>query len=197
MSKLLTAYMQYTNLVLLMENQTENIKKFQLFAKNDGKIVEVLPRLEITKITDEDSIKLFEHPIETGTMIVDHGILDPKSTTIQAYISLDDMETLRDLEQLYLSMTKMTLRSENKIIDNVVIKSKPKEITSAVLDKTLYSITFREAQEVEPVYVAMPPRKVARKATSSRVNSGVKQAQPTKKKKSWIFSLFTGGRTNS
>lgn len=195
MAKLTTALLQATNLVLLMQNQTETVKKFQLFAKNDGKIVEVLPRLEITRISDEDSIKLFEHPIETGTVIIDHGILEPKQATIQAYISIDDTETLRDLEQLYLSMTKMTMRIESKVIDNVVIKSKPIEITSSVLDKTLYSITFREAPEVEPAYVAMPPRKVARKATASRVNSGVKQAQPVKKK-SWLYSLFHGGRTN-
>ena len=190
-----TGLQQPTNLVLLMQNTDNNVKKFQLFARNDDKIVEVLPKLEITRISDEDSIKLFEHPIETGTVIIDHGILEPKQVSIQAYISIDDDETLRDLEQLYLSMTKMTLRSESKIIDNVVIKSKPKEITSSVLDKTLYSITFREAQEVEPVYVAMTPRKVTRKATSSKVNSGVKQAQPVKKK-SWLYSLFHGGRTN-
>ena len=196
MARLTTALLQATNLVLLMQNTNENnIKKFQLFARNNDKIVEVLPRLEITRISDEDSIKLFEHPIETGTVIVDHGILEPKQVTIQAYISLDDDETLRDLEQLYLSMTKMTLRSESKIIDNVVIKSKPKEITSSVLDKTLYSITFREADEKEPVYVAMPPKKVTRKATASKTNSGVKQAEPVKKK-SWLYSLFHGGRTN-
>ena len=190
-----TGLQQPTNLVLLMQNTDNNVKKFQLFARNDDKIVEVLPKLEITRISDEDSIKLFEHPLETGTVIIDHGILEPKQVSIQAYISINDDETLRDLEQLYLSMTKMTLRSESKIIDNVVIKSKPKEITSSVLDKTLYSITFREAQEVEPVYVAMPPRKVTKKATSSKVNSGVKQAQPVKKK-SWLKSLFSGGRTN-
>ncbi len=195
MAKSTTALMQATNLVLLMQNQTENnIKKFQLFASNEGKIVEVLPRLEIIRIVNEDSIKLFEHPIETGTVIVDQGILEPKQVTIQAYIAIDDNKTLRDLEQLYLSLTKMTLRVEGKVIDNVLIKSKPREITSSVLDKTLYSITFREAQEVEPVYVAMPPRKVTNKATASRVNSGVKQAKPVQK--SWLWSLFVGGRTN-
>lgn len=193
MARITTALLQATNLILLMSNTEGEAKKFQLWTKEGTELTEVLPNLEITRVAVEDQAKIFEHPLETGTVIVDHMILEPKQATIQAYVSLDDDETLRTLEQLYLSGTTMTMRAENKIIDNVVIKSKPKEITSSVLDKTLYSITFREAQEVEPVYVAMPPRKVIHKATSSRVNSGVKQAEP--KKKSWLASLFKGGRT--
>jgi hypothetical protein len=193
MAKLTTALLQATNLILLMSNTEGSNKKFQLWTKEGENLTEVLPDLEITRVAVEDQAKIFEHPLETGTVIVDHMILEPQQATIQAYISLDDDVTLRTLEQLYLSGTKMTMRAENKIIENVIIKSKPKEITSSVLDKTLYSITFREAEEKEPVYVAMPPKKVVNKATSSRVNSGVKQAEP--KKKSWLKSLFSGGRT--
>ena len=193
MAKLTTALLQATNLILLMSNTEGSNKKFQLWTKEGENLTVVLPDLEITRVAVEDQAKIFEHPLETGTVIVDHMILEPQQATIQAYISLDDDVTLRTLEQLYLSGTKMTMRAENKIIENVIIKSKPKEITSSVLDKTLYSITFREAEEKEPVYVAMPPKKVVNKATSSRVNSGVKQAEP--KKKSWLKSLFSGGRT--
>ena len=193
MSRILTSLMQATNLILLMSNREGTPKRFQLWIKEGDKLNEVLPNLEITRVAVEDQAKIFEHPLETGTVIVDHMILEPQQATIQAYISNDDDTTLRNLEQYYLTGQKMTLRAENKIIENVVIKSKPREITSSVLDKTLYSITFRQAEEIEPVYVAMPPRKVANKATSSRVNSGVKQAEP--KKRSWLLSLFKGGRT--
>ena len=195
MAKLTTALLQATNLILLMSNTEGSGKKFQLWTKEGDKLAEVLPNLEIIRVAVEDQAKIFEHPLETGTVIVDHMILEPQQATIQAYISLDDDKTLRTLEQLYLSGTTMTMRAENKIIENVIIKSKPKEITSSVLDKTLYSITFREAEEKEPVYVAMPPRKVVNKATSSRVNSGVKQAEPKQKKRSWLLSLIKGGRT--
>ena len=193
MARASTALLQATNLILLMSNTEGEAKKFQLWTKEGDDLNEVLPNLEITRVAVEDQAKIFEHPLETGSVIVDHMILEPQQATIQAYISIDDDETLRTLEQFYLSGTKLTMRAENKIIDNVIIKSKPKEITSSVLDKTLYSITFRQAEEVEPMYVAMPPKKVANKATSSRVNSGIKQAAPVKK--SWFASLFTGGRT--
>ena len=192
MSKL-TTLLQATNLILLMTNTEGEVKKFQLWKKDGDKTTEVLTNLEIVRCAVEDQAKIFEHPLETGTTIVDHMILEPQQATIQAYIPVDDEETLRELEQLYLAGTKMTMRAENKVIENVIIKSKPREITNTVLDKTLYSITFRQAEEVEPMYVAMPPRKVANKATSSKVNSGIKQAEP--KKKTWLLSLFTGGRT--
>lgn len=178
-----------TNLILTISSLGNETKKFQLWTKKDDKIEEVLPNLEITRITNEDQLKLFEHPLETGTLVVDHAILEPKQTTIQAYISIDDETTLRELEQLYLSTTKLTVRNENNIVKNMLIKSKPKEITSDVLNKTLYSITFREAQEVEPVYVNMPSRKVANKRTASRVSGGVKQAKPVNR--SWLKDIFT------
>ena len=182
--------------VILESGENGEKGKFQLWVQKDNKIQEVLSKLELFRINLDDQIKIFEHPLETGTVIVDHMILEPKQANIQAYISLDDDKTLRQLEQLYLTGEKMTLRSENNVIENAIIKSKPREVVSGVLDKTLYSIVFREVEEKEPVYVSMPPRKVANTGASSRVNSGVKQAQTTKQvKKSWLSSLLKGGRT--
>lgn len=168
---------QATNLVLLMSETNSDIKKFVVWKKNGDKLEETLQDMQIARVGVEDSAKLFEHPIETGAVIVDHEIFDPKSASLQAYISNDDINTLTELEQLYLSGTELKIRAGNKIIDKVVISSKPFEITGTVFDKTLYNISLKEAQEVTPTYVSMPPRKVKNKANASRVNTGVKQAQ--------------------
>lgn len=185
---------QATNLVLLIANSNADIRKFVVWKKDGEKLTEVLANMQIQRIAVEDSAKVFEHPIETGAVIVDHEIFEPKRVTIQAYISNDDITTLKELEQLYLSGTILTIRAQNKVLDKVIISGKPHEITGAVFDKTMYSIPFREAQEVTPTYAKMPPRKVRNKAHASRVNSGVKQAKPVKK--SWLKSAFFGGRTN-
>lgn len=196
MGRLTTTLLQATNLILLINSFNQNeLKKFQVWQRENEEIKEVLTKLEVSRISTEDQLKIFEHPIETGTVITDHIILEPRQINIQAYISIYDSETLTELEQLYLSGTKLTVRAENKIIKNALIKSKPKEINSDVFDKTLYSITFREAEEKEPVYVAMPPKKVINKKTASRVNSGVKQATPQKQKnQSWIYNAIKGNK---
>lgn len=183
---------QATNLVLLLANGNADMRKFIVWRTDGDEPVEVLQNAQISRIVVEDNAKLFEHPLETGAVIVDHEIFEPKRANAQAYISNDDAQTLKELEYLYITGTPLKIRAGNKIIDKVVISSKPFEISGAMLDKTLYSIAFKEAPMVTPLYVKLTNSKSA--SNTSRVNSGVKQAKPVKK--SWILSAWEGGRTN-
>ena len=181
-----------TNLVLIANNEVDT-RKFIVWNTETANNTEVLSQLQISRISVENQKKMFEHPLENGATIVDYEILDPKRVNIQAYIANDDTATLNELEQLYLNGTQLRLRAENKILNNMVIAAQPLEITSSMLDKNLYSISFKEAQYVMPQYVGMPNAK--KKSNTSRVNSGIKQAQKVEKPKSWLASLFTGGRS--
>lgn len=179
----------YTNLILLLANTSQDLRKFIIWNTETGR--EVLQTLQITRITLENQKKIFEHPLESGVTIADHEVLEPKTAGLEAYIAIDDAGTLQELEQLYLNGVKLKIRAENRIINNMVIASQPAEITGAVFDKTKYSIQFKQAFEVMPQYIAMP--KAKNPANKSRVNTGVSQGKEVKK--SWILSTFTGGRT--
>lgn len=193
-SNIATGLVQATNIVLLLRNRNkEDTRKFVAWRIDTEEPFEVLTRLQVSSASVEDSIKLFEHPLETGAVITDHYIIEPNQANVSAVISNDDATTLKELEYLFLNGIPLKLRVENKIIPRAVIKDKPFSLESGMIDKTRYNITFREEEEVEPVYVAMPPRKVRNQSNSSRVNSGVKQAKPVKR--SWLSSLFRGGRT--
>ena len=187
-SQIGTTLIQITNIVLLLKESTADIRKFAAWRLDKKDPQEVLNGLEIESMNFEDSIKLFEHPLETGAVITDHMIIEPNQVSLRAYISNDDTETLKELEYLHLNGIPLKIRVQNKVLPKVVIKDKPFQVDGAHFDKSPYSITFREEQEVTPVYVAMPPSKVRRASNSSRVNSGVKQAQTTKKNDSWIIS---------
>ena len=186
---IVSTLIQATNLVLLVSNTNADVRKFIVWQDDN----EVLSGLQIVRIALDDNAKLFEHPLETGAVITDHIIYEPKRVAIQAYISDDDSSTLEELETLYLSGASLKIRAGNKIIDKVVIAGKPKEINGSVFDKTLYSINFKEAQEVTPVYTSggMTTGKTASASSASRVNTGTKQA----KKSSWAYSALFGGKT--
>lgn len=184
---------QATNLILLVANSNADIRKFVVWRKNGNDLQEVLQGLEITRISIEDDSKTFEHPIETGAVIADYRIVNPKRASLQAYISINDTVTLKELEYLYLSGAELKIRANNNVINKIMISSKPFEITGSIFDKSLYSISLKEFFEVTPTYVNMPPKKVAKKSNASRVNSGQKQA--VKKQKSWAYSALWGGRT--
>ena len=187
------ALVQTTNLILQLRNLETDKRKFVVWQKTNNKLVEILEGLEITRIPLEDGAKVFEHPIETGVVITDVSVFEPKKAVIHAYISNDDNTTLEELYQLYYSGTELVIRVGNKIIDKAIIAAAPLEISSDVLDKKLYTISVSEFFEITPGYTNLPPKKVANKSNASRINSGVKQAKPVKK--SWLKSAVSGGRT--
>ena len=190
-STIATSLIQATNLVILLENSTADMRKFIAWKKENDQLIEVLSNVQIEGVTVEDTSKIFEHPLETGATIVDHEVFDPNVVSCRMIIANNDGDSLTELEQLYKQGAELKIRANNKVLEYVVISGKPFEITSKMFDKTLYTVTFKEALRVTPVYTKLPPKKVANKARSSRVNSGVKQA----KKTSWLKSAISGGRT--
>jgi len=194
---ILTSLIKITNIVLLLRNTVTDNRKFVVWKIDDKNPSEVFQSLQITKITTDKKMKLFEHPIETGAVIVDHEIEDPTAVSIEALISIDAQAVLTEIENLYNDGTKLRIRANNRIMENMVINALPEEITSEIFDKTRYSIGFRQALEVSPQYVAMPAAK--KKSNTSRINSGRKQtANKTaeqKAKKQSILDRAISGKT--
>ena len=60
-----------------------------------------------------------------------------------------------------------------------------------MFDKTRYSVSFKEAKEVTPTYTRLPKAKSP--SSTSKVNSGVKQAKEDKaKNQSWVAAAIWG-----
>lgn len=185
---ILSTLISYTNIVLLVTSFGTGLKKFAAYDGNK----EVLTGLEIEKCNAEISANMFEHPLESGAVISDHRILNPTTVSLQAYIAINDRNTLNELNYYYLNGKPLKIRAGNNVIKNAYIYLQPFELTGSRLDKTLYSINFKEAQEITPVYVGLSNAR--RKSNTSRINTGQKQGQ--KVTRSWAFSAFFGGRTN-
>jgi len=117
LKSLVTSLLQVTNIVLMLRNSSPDIRKFVVWRVDKSNPQEVLNRLEIESATFNDSLKIFEHPLETGAVITDHVIKDPNEALIQAYIAEDDADTLKELEYLYINAIPLKLRVENTVID--------------------------------------------------------------------------------
>lgn len=190
-----TSIIQATNLVILLENSNADMRKFIAWKKENNNLIEVLSNVQIESVSVEDTAKIFEHPLETGATIVDHEIFDPNVVLCKMIIPNNDGESLTELEQLYKQGTELKIRANNKVLERVVITGKPYEITSQMFDKTLYTVAFKEALRVTPVYTKLPPKKVTKKSCSSRVNNGVKQAKKKERRHTILDSFIFGGRT--
>lgn len=182
----LSTILSYTNIVLTVTSLNSGLKKFAAF---DGSR-EVLKGFMMPDFSVDISANMFEHPLESGAVVADHRILNPKKISVTAYISLDDITTLKELNYYYLTSTPLKIRAENYVINNAYIENQPFKVSGSCIDKTQYTITFKEAEEISPVYIGMS--KARNKSNSSRVNSGQKQGATSK---SWLFSAIRGGRT--
>lgn len=186
MSNILSSIISYTNLVLTLLSPNQDLRKFIAWNIEGSEPVEVLQNLQIMRITVENQKKIFEHPIENGLTIADHEVLEPQGLSLEAYIAIDDASTLNELTQLYMNGTKLKIRADNRVLNNMVISAQPSEITGAIFDKTKYQINFKQALEVTPQYIAMP--KAKKPANKSRVDTGASQAKKTNK--SWLYDLL-------
>ena len=177
--------LSYANIVLTLSNYQADTRRFVVY---NSKKEEVLRNLSSSDIGIEDTSNLMEHPTESGVTIVDHRVINPVTISATLYIPKDDSITLKEIEYLYLTCEPLTIRAENKII-----KDKPFKITANMFDTTMYTLNFKKALEVLPVYIGM---KNAPKQSRSSVNSGVKQAKKVSEtKRSWLYSIIFGGRT--
>ena len=183
---ILATIISYTNLVISLLNPNQDLRKIIIWNTDGSEPVEVLQNLHISRVSVENQKKLFEHPIENGLTIVDHEVLEPQAISLEAYIAIDDSALLNELTELYMNGTKLKIRADNRVLNNMIVESQPSEITSDIFDYTKYTIRFKQALEVMPQYVAMQSAKKA--SNKSRVDTGASQAQKTNK--SWIYSAL-------
>ena len=78
----MTTQEKQTNLVLLINNDSPDTRKFIVWNMEGEKPQEVLSALQITRIGVEIQKKVFEHPLENGASIVDYEILEPKKANL-------------------------------------------------------------------------------------------------------------------
>ena len=167
-----------TNVLLRIVNAV-NSRRVAVFDNNNNRI---LQRMEITACDVQDSKKVFEHPIEDGSVIVD-GIVDsPLEVTLEALIYDDDVETISALNNLYDDSTLIQVRTKGEVHTNLIIAQKPRRLSSAYINKREYSIQLKEVLFAQVQYVSenVPRANTpANPKNANTVKGGQKTASPS------------------
>lgn len=141
----------------------------------------VLTNVQYIEGHGSDDLKMMEHPIEDGSMIVDHIIDDPKSATVKIKIDDEDSASLSELQDLYKNRTPLVLKIKNEIYPNLCISSKPVSAAVENFNSSVYDLTFKEAQEAQTVYVKMKVPDVKNPKNASTIKTGQKVVKPKPK----------------
>ena len=164
-----------------------NEKRFIIYINNS----ETLSGISVLNYTVRDDSQFATHPIETGATIADHHIFNP--IQISCYVafppkglkwtqvSVVDLlygrgqtfdETFNELQTLYKSSAKLTIKTDAKVYENMYITSIPSDVSPETADRQIFNITFEQAKMVMPQYIKMPANVVKNPSNASSVKSG-------------------------
>lgn len=150
---------------------------------------QVFANARALKLSIAEDSKVMEHPLEDGTTVTDHRIINPVSAELSAICaSVDYPSVYQQIKDLFRRGELLTVQTRVDSYSPMIIEKIPHEETSDVFDGIAISITLKQAKFVTPQYSALPPRKVAAKKDSDTAKRG--QQQPTEPKASILSGWF-------
>lgn len=130
----------------------------------------------------EDS-KIMDSPVESGIMISDHKINNPKEITLNCVLPIEKWEdAYKELYFWFLQSGKKFLMIQTKadVYPNMQLVALPHKETPETVSRLFFELRFREIKFVEPKYIAMPVEKVENPANAATVDAGKKQSASVK-----------------
>lgn len=155
---------------------------------------QLIPEGRPIKASIVEPSKLMEHPLEDGSTVVDHRILQPAEVELTI---IADHELWQRYYAIYGEAELVTIQTKSTTYDNMVIESINSDETTDVFDRVPIVLKFKEVVFVETQFQALPPAAVSKKTNASTVKRGEQTGKPTAeqtgKKASVLYGLVYGG----
>lgn len=164
-----------------------NEKDFAIYSGNK----EVLQGISVLSYSVLDDSKIMEHPLEDGSVVADHQVFNPREISCQVAfpnkgimllntdiwsvitgeaVSFED--TYSELTYLYKNSVPLSIKTHANQYTNMYITSIPSDVSPETIDRQIFTIQFKEAQTVSPVYVKILSSVCKNKSSASFVSSG-------------------------
>lgn len=198
----------------LIQNALGFVFNKKRFAVYNGSS-EVLSGMSVLSYNVNDDSQFMEHPIESGAKIADHHVFNPieisckvampYKNSILDYPDLYDFvlgstesfeDTYKQLTSFYKESTKLRIKTEANVYDNMYITGLPSDVDSNTADRQIFYITFKQALVVEPQYTKLPSNKVKNGTNASYKKTGEvlpnkMSDDSSKQTKSWLKGIFS------
>ena len=97
--------------------------------------------------------KIFEHPLEDGTSVVDHVVINPVTLNINVFLPVEFyLSTYAQLKVIYLTSGLLYFKSRVQIFQNLIIQSMPHEESAENLQSIMMELVLREVQFAETAF---------------------------------------------
>lgn len=165
----------------------------------DSGFNQVFPEARPIKATVKETARGMEHPVEDGSTITDHRVIDPVEIELTTLLVGDEYpDTYGRIKSLFKGIELLTVQTKTGSYENMMIVEMPHDETADVYDGIPMALKLREVQLVTAQFQALPPAAVQTKRHASTVKRGEQSGKPEptdgngEKKSSILYGLIFG-----
>jgi hypothetical protein len=141
------------------------------------------------KASVKTTAKVMQHPIEDGSSITDHRIIEPTEIELSTILNVGDSASVyANIRKGFINATLYIVQTKTGSYKNMIISAMPHEETAEMATSISLAIKMTEVKLVKPTTTVVPksPKK------KSTTNTGKQQANETsdadKKKNGSVLS---------
>lgn len=145
----------------------------------DDKLNQLFPTARPLKATVREAAKLMEHPIESGSVITDHKIIEPIEITLHVVLTGEEYrDTYKAIHDAFVGENTLTVQTRTSSYDDMLIQEMPHEESPDMLDIVPMIIKLKQVIIITAQSQALPPRKASNPKDYSVVDQGEKNPKP-------------------
>lgn len=145
------------------------------------------------KATVSETSKVMEHPVEDGTVITDHRIVQPTSIELSMIVSGAFFRSVyQQIKQVFTDGRLLTVQTKTSSYTNMLIEEMPHTEDADLFDAVAVAIKLKEVKFVTAQYGTLPASKVRNPANASTTQKGQQQTTATDPAKPRAQSLLYG-----
>lgn len=135
--------------------------------------------------------RVMRHPLENGSSIADHRVIDPDEIALLLFMPDDKYRDLyAQIATAFATAQKFTIQTKVASFPDMFISEMPHEETPEFDDLVQIIVKFTEVKFLTMQFEAIAPARPASKATVKRGEQAPKADPPTAKKSSVAYSWF-------
>lgn len=157
----------------------------------DSNLRQILRTAMPMRANVKETSKLPEHPLENGSVINDHKIINPVEIELTLFLGNNEYKNIYQvIRQLYLSPQLITVQTRTASYVNMTIAELPHEEEAAMADALMMTVKFKEVKYATIQSGTLPASSVQDPSNASTIARGEQQPTTAKVQQSALAEFF-------
>lgn len=137
------------------------------------------------KCETKETAKAMEHPVEDGSVITDHKIINPIEIELSFIMKpVFYKQSYQQIKTVFLGSNLITIQTKVDSYSNMMIQAMPNTQDPNLFDTITMAVSLKQVIIVQAQYGTLPPSSVSQSKDSSTVDRGEQNPETTEQSSS-------------